>query len=674
METNLYKGNVTTFRNQPSYRVFNKSIEHTDDSLFTFLNDVDSELLKVEQVARSHVFTSYASRFTRKDPRTQQLMNCTIYDHTTNRLAYEFPNPQERFSSLSSAQQTACLRLLLAWQKNLAESEDDFVVWRVTNGKRCKEQQLVQKHIFDYANAQKERIYAPMKPLVLLYSKWFTKRMQHVIRGLPNHSYATHSGLPQLSQCKALNEQAATMEDIHLICHRGLVRLWPEVRMSGQELSNLRVRLERYAYAGTSDKPASQLVETTLEQHLLEADKDVYVVPLESLLLLLTPGAYVDLPTEVLLHIREIPNSEHKCIQFEEPMPARNCGWHTNSRLLTAAYAAYGTAQWLQLSNDVEEIKKQHVAQHITTQKLANENVGELLMEYKLLPIDEDAPVVTEAKANCALVSWQLRAAESKESLLMYSSLSVAAVRDPAANQILGCHLIKLENKPDCGCEIMTKYELLSAWLQFQLLQSHVGHCSRISLRDLSPLLEQQLTLSAVEQQLNEYYQISMPQLLSQLQEFLKLMRTVAPGDYLLRYTSKYKDKFLLCQPTSVDTPKSFKLHDLLLGTSSPNDISFLTQSNSYLPISPLLCSRLHEQLQLLPCAFPVKVGASRNKSLPATKKKSKLEEQPTLVQRIRKQKPRTKVGRRKNSRQRKRAVAKAQQEQDKELDKFMCL
>ncbi|EDW67081.1 little elongation complex subunit 2 [Drosophila virilis] len=671
METNLYKGSVTIFHNQPSYKVFNKSIEQADDSLFTFLNDVDSEFLKEEQQGPSQVFTSYACGFTRSDPRTQELLRRTVYDHTKQQLPYEFPNPQERYSALSAAQQAACLRLLIAWQQNLAESEDDFVVWRVTNGKRCKELQLVQKHIYDYANAQKERLYAPMKPLVMHYSKWFELRIQHLLHGLPNSSYSTHTGLPQLHQCKGLQEEAACMENIKLICRRGQVRLWPEVRLLQQELSTLRVRLERYAYAGVNDEPASQSVADVLERQLLETEEDVFVLPLDALLMLLTPGAYVDLPTEMLLHISDIPDSEYKCIEFKEPLPARNCGWHTNSRLLTQAYTAYAPANWLQFTADgVVQVPND------VPDAALNDKVQPAV--YKLLPIDEDVRPMPEAKSNSALVSWRLRAGEAdteaEPALLMYSSLPIAAVRDAAANQMLGCHLIKLENKPDCGCEIMTKYELLSAWLQLKLLQTDIGHCSRISLQDLAPLLEEPLTLGALEQQLHEYYHISMPQQLSQLREFLKLLRSVTPGRYLLRYTAKYKDKFLLCQPTPEPTPNSFKLYDLLAGTS-PNDINFLTQAASYLPISPKLCSRLHEQLQLLPCSFPVKVGgARRSKKKAIIKKKSKVEEQPSLVQRTRKKKPKTRESRRKNSRQRKRAAAKAQKDQDKELDKIMIL
>lgn len=662
----VYKGS-SIFRNQPSFREFNKPFETADDTLFAFLNEVDSEILKQEEEAASPVFTSYSCSFARKDPRTQEVVELSEYDHSTQKLSYGFPNPQERYSALGRAQQAACLRVLLAWQRNSDVSEDDFVVWRATNNKRCKEEQLVQKHIYDYANVQKERLYAPMKSLVMQYSKWFQFKIDHLLRTLPKVNYTTHSGLPQLPQCKGLNVETASIEHIELLCRAGQVRLWPDVVLKQQELSSLRVRLERYVCTDVISESVAQCIAAELESQLQESDEDVFVLPIESILMLLTPGAYTDLPAEMLLTIREIPDSDHKSIEFQQPLPAHNCGWHTNSLVLTQAYGAYATSQWLHLNSN-------------GTVKLIDDKTDEDTnderqpLDYKIHHIDEELQVIKQSKSNCALVGWRLRTDEHVDSgmeqgLQIYSTLSIAAVQDVLAKQPLGCHLIKLENKPDCGCEIMTKYELLCAWLQLKLLQADVGHCSRISLRDFTPLLEEQLRLETLEQQLHEYYHISMPQQLCQLHEFLKLLRGVTPGDYLLHYTTKYKDKFLLCHPTLEPTAHSFKLEDMLRCTL-PSNVNFLTQSDSYLPISPKLCSRLHEELQLLPCAFPAK-----EKGVHRSNKNINVEKKPKLVQRTRPNTlPKKRKRKRSSQRQRKRAATQAQKEEDEELDKIMSL
>ncbi|XP_060646922.1 little elongation complex subunit 2 [Drosophila nasuta] len=655
------------FRNEPSFREFNKTFEDADDTLFSFLNEVDAETLKEEQLQPAQVFISYNRIFAQRDPRTQQVVAQPVYDHSTQKLPYAFPNSQERHSSLSRAQQAACLRVLLAWQRNVEVDKADSVVWHATHIKRSSEEQLVQQRIFEYANTQKERIYEPMKQLVLCYSKWFADYIQQLLPTIPTASYATHSGLPQLPQCKAINVDEANMENIELLCRVGQVRLWPEIEIKQSELSSLRVRLERYACPAFEAKTLTQRLAAELKQRIAVADEDVFVLPLDAILMLLIPGAYIDLPTEMLVSIRDIPDSDFKSFEFQQPFAARHCGWHTNSRLLSQAYAAFAPSQWLQFNADASV--------SVIDEQLHQDEADNVEMppqlDYKLHPIEETVPHIKQTKTNSALISWRLRNAEAEQGLQIYSSLSLAAVHDPWGKHPLGCHLFKLETKPECGCEVMSKYELLSAWLQLKLLQTEMGHCTRISLRDFIPLVEQPLQLAAVEQQLQDLYNISMPQQLCHLHEFLKLLRGVAPGEYLLRYTTKYKDKFLLCQPLMAPTAQSFNLKDLITGTT-PSNIDFLTDSNCYLPIAPKLCSRLHEEQQLLPCAFPAKA-----KGVQRAKKKLKEETKPKLVQRIKSsltKKPAPKKSKRRSQRQRKRDEAKAKEKEDKELDKFMCL
>lgn len=660
-------GHFNIFRNQPSYRTFSSSIERTDDTLFAFLNEVDTDILSEEQRQLSQLFASYSCSFSRKDPRTQLAVLRQEYDYTTDRLALDFPNPQNRYSMLNKAQYAACMRALLAWQSSSVVDEKDFITWCATGKKRNEEQQVVQKHIFEYANAQKERLFKPMKELVMQYDKWYQSRMAQLRKRYLdnlNTSYTTHSGLPQLSQCKSLNSQSGMLEDVQILCRAGQVRIWPKIELSQNELSVLRLRLERFVCAeeDVQDDMVKQRIAAKLGEQLQQTNEDVYVLPLESLLLLFLPGAYIDLPTEMQLHIREIPGSEYKCIKFHEPLPARHCGWHTNSHILTQAYAAYAPCEWISFTPSV-------AAKKIPASKQEPLLPG----KYKLKPIDEKPPIVEGQKSNCALVSWRLAQDEEDQSLQMYSSLSIPAVSDSTIQRPIGCHFFKLESKPNCGCEVMTKYELLRSWLQLKLLQTDRAFCTRVSLQDFTLLLEEQLTVSALEKQLNEYYHINMAQQLCQLYEFLKLLRSITPGEYLLRCTTKYKDKFLLCRPTMEPTPQSFKLLDLLTGMPPPNEIDFLTQSESYLPISPTLCSRFHEQQQLVPCSFPVK-----EKGKPSKKKQSRIDKKPAekLVQRtgMRTRNPKAKTGRKKKknlNRSRKKAAAKTEQQ---ELDKFMCL
>ncbi|EDV43484.1 uncharacterized protein Dana_GF16500 [Drosophila ananassae] len=596
MDPDLYQGH-SIFRNQPSYKVFNRSFEDKNDSFYAFINEVDPEVLREEHEGVSKTFTSYKTNFALKDPRTKEIPGKVAYDHTNERLGYDFHNPQKQYSALKQNEQGACVRVLLSLQGGEPSSEKDIEDWNATEGKRCNERQQVQKHFHDYELSKKEVIYLPMKRLVAVYRKWYDKKVDAIIKNYPNETYITFSGLPHLSQCKSLNAETASIEEIELERIKGRVRLWPEVDVKREAFRTLNVRLDRYS-DGSTERLGNLLREDGKKAEL-EA-RNIFVLPLESLLMLLTCGSYVDLASEMFLSIKESSYSAYKCVEFQHPLPARNCGWHTNNMVLGQAFHAYssqpGEAEWLDYKSN--EIRN----------KVPYPLVGEtpslnLKMSYEPHLIAEDSSGIVDSNSNCALVSWILKSQD--HNFQMFSTLSIPAVRDSYGKKLLGCHLIKLENKPDCGCEIMTKYELLKAWLQIKLLQAESGHCTRISLRDFDPVLEEKLTLASLEQQLHDYYNTSMPQLLSNLFEFLKIFHTVPVGDYLLRYSPKYKDKFLLCTTTKQASTQSFQLHQVLKD-AVPSDQNFLSQS-SYLPISATLCGRMHEELQLVPCSFPAK-------------------------------------------------------------------
>ncbi|XP_030374266.1 little elongation complex subunit 2 [Scaptodrosophila lebanonensis] len=658
----LYQGNAV-FRNQPSYKIFNKSFEHVDDTLFAFLNDVNHEILKEEVKAPSQIFTCYNCPL--EDPRTGKPVINSLHDYAKKKQSVAFPNPQGHYSSLTREQQSACLRVLLAWKRNKPLSENDLVIWQQTETIRSKEQKLVQEYISNYARTQKELLYEPIRRLVSLYRKWYEQQVK-LLQQLPNfeRSYVTYSGFPQLQQCKSLNNQIADIEHVQLIQRTGEVRLWPVVKVTKQELYTLHIRLERYASVVGA-------VNTFEDNHNRETEADVFVLPLESLLMLLLAGSYTDLPKEMLLKIHQAEGSDYKCIEFKDPLPARSCGWHTNSAVINQAYRAYssqpGQAQWVRFAdngsvnvlNDIASLECDDSERHLN-----------LNAEYKLQLCDLNDICTSELKTNSALIKWRLNCANTAydgQNFIMYTSLEIPAVQDRTANQAVGCHLIKLESKSECGCEIMTKYELLKAWLQLKLLQSNVGLCTRISLHGFTPLLEEQLTVEGLEQQLRECYHINMPQFLCNFYEFLKLLRSVPSGDYVLRYTQKYKDKFLLCKPTVGKTAHSFKLSDLL--NETPTDDNFWTDNTSYLPISPTLCSRMHEERNLLPLAFPVQKKGAKPIQQPIAVKVPPKKVQAKTQARINYKKSKKSI-----YRARRRAAARAEEEQDKALEKFMCL
>lgn len=661
----MYQGH-SIFRNQPSYKVFNRSFENKDDSFYTFINEVDPEVLREEVEGVSKTFTSFTTNLALKDPRTNEIPGRVVYDHTNERLGYDFHNPQKHYSALKQNEQAACVRVLLSLQGGDPSSEKDIEHWNATEGKRCNERQQVQKHFHDYELSKKELIYLPMKRLVAVYRKWYVKKVDAILKNHLNETYITFSGLPQLSQCKSLNAETAEIQEIELERIKGRVRLWPEVEVRSEAFRTLNVRLDRY-----SDRPTEDLRNLLREDEKnteLEA-RNIFLLPLESLLMLLTCGSYVDLATEMFLNIKESSYSAYKCVEFQQPLPSRNCGWHTNNMVLGQAFDAYssqpGEAEWL-------DYKSNEIRNKVPYPLIRETPSLNLNMSYELPLIDEDSSGIVESNSNSALVSWILKSQD--HNFQIFSSLSIPAVRDAVGKKLLGCHFIKVENKPDCGCEIMTKYELLKAWLQIKLLRAESGHCTRVSLLDFDPVLEEKLTLASLEQQLHDYYNTSMPQLLSNLFEFLKIFHTVPVGEYLLRYSPKYKDKFLLCTTTNQASTQSFQLHQVLRDVV-PSDQNFLAQS-SYLPISATLCGRLHEELQLVPCSFPAKSKGKLAKRKANEFVPLPVPKEPT--RKPRKKAPKKPSGLRSRNKTQQKARARARKrdakEQEAKLEKFMDL
>ncbi|KAH8295319.1 hypothetical protein KR018_009944, partial [Drosophila ironensis] len=668
MNSDLYQGH-SIFRHQPSYKVFNRSIEQAGDSLYAYLNEVDPEVLRQEINQTSAIFTSFNDNVALLDPRTQEVPASSLCDHSDARSCHVFPNPMRNFSALNTTQQQACLRVLLAMQRGESFDEADFVVWQATEVKRGHERQQLQNQVREYEQAQKEAIYAPMKRLILAYRKWYARRVQRLLKDHPKVQYATFSGLPQIFQSKGLNSNTASIERVELERIVGQVRLWPVPEVEGEALRTLQVRLDRYS--GGVTEHVSNLLRDEDKQVQLEIDH-IFVLPLDSLLMLLSSGSYVDLPTEMLLSIKDSTSSGHKCVEFQPPFPARHCGWHTNTLLLKEAYETYisqpGAARWLDFGTN-------GATNELQTPPNSDISSVNLQMDYKPRIIDSQPPEMLNGHCNTALVSWSLKCQAQQFSV--FSTLSIPAMRDSEGKEPIGCHLIKLENKPDCGCEIMTKYELLKAWLQMKLLQSELGYCTRVSLRNFEPVLEERLTLISLEQQLQDYHSTNVSQLLSNLYELLKLLLTVPAGDYLLRYSFKYHDKFLLCNASQDTSVHNFDIHKVL-AEASPSDQSFLAHT-SYLPISTTLCSRMHTNLQLVPCCFPpkqrgrfVQRGLVLSRPEPRTKVPSKrtknLKNTPSNKRR------KCKTAQKNRAKARKAAAKKQELQEEEKLEKFMCL
>ncbi|XP_075148706.1 little elongation complex subunit 2 [Haematobia irritans] len=603
MDTTPYDVRMhSIFRNQPSYRYFNKSIMDPGDLAFRRMNEIDVFYLQPEQLADNRGFVKYSLC----DPRTKQPVDDFLFDHTGNITTKIFHSP--KFSCMNAAQHSIGVRVQKALQDEDEIDEADYLIWRKTERTRQKEAQQFHKFVYDFSQTNKEKVYEPAKHLMVMYKQWYEWKAKRLLNKYPDMSYNTHLGLPHLRMCKdPLKEQLTTIEEVTTIDveipninterdnDKGVTLdfklLKRQLNRYTDELMNLEEIKEKFEEDAKEKFTKSMLMG--------EPNIHEYYIPLDSLLYLLTAGDYVDLPTEMLLNINEHDTGQ-KYIVMDSPLPSRQMGWHTVKHVAEKTTEAYVSLSrvYRDESLEISGCPKDTLTYEVKTVEDYMENYARLRTK--------------DCNISHKFIKWELNSEDKETTKHIYT------VFDNPLNGMTP-YSLKLENKPNFGCELMTKYELLRDWFKLKLQGQTKGTCYRLDINNFQTLLEENQTLLKLEQQLSTTYHIVISQLLSNLDEFLRLLLTMPCGPYMLRYNSKYRDKMMLCKPSKEITSYTVYLHQLL--KSEPSHLLFMSQQ-SYLPIVDNLCSLMHLQHKTLPCAFrpPKGIGMKPNEKQPQKK------------------------------------------------------
>lgn len=603
-----YKGNAI-FRNQPNHSYFDKSYDDGSDPLFLLVNDIDPYFWQPEQRAETLNLVPVAV----EDPRSQTPLKRLKYDHTKENTLNVFH--ANKRSILTEQQHEICVQALNRMQQGMIIEEEQLYHWYSTETARQKEKEQFQKFVTEYCQNNRDQIYLPSRQLLELYQKWYKKRSQNLMARYTQAAYNTHLGLPHINICKnVLKDLQVDMCNMEIVAHLGTQSKWNE--NGCKELKKLKQRMESYQEVYMN----SEVIQDDLEKDLqtlflnnrLKQDQNeshVFYVPLESLLFLLTAGDYMDIPMEMLLTIREInkeSNENEKVVVMDLPLPARQAGWHTYHQVVEQAALAL-------LS--INELKKED---HHT------EEYGNLLqndtIKYKVNTFEEfikssKASADKLCKISKSLIKWQLKPLEDPP-IHLYTSILNFPVKE---NEVNNSFSLKLEYKPQFGCEIMTKYELLKEWLKLKLLQKPKTSCIRLDILNYQPLLQESLTVQKLEDYLATCYQFNCQQMLNNFYEFLKMLYNMPCDHYMLRFNPKFKDKLMLCKPSKEITQNTIHLHQLLCNDIT--DILFMSQQ-VFLPIDDNLCSLMHLQHKIIPCAFSPRAEELRGEVLHRQAKK----------------------------------------------------
>lgn len=588
METRSYDCRMNSiFRNQPSYTYYNKSFSNQQDNVYQFLHEVDPLFTQPQEQANDQAFRTNVL----VDPRTHKVISEIYYDHTRH-LTRAFRSP--KYSILNMAQHTIGVRIVKARQEGNELTEDDFLIWHRMESLRLKEVQEFQKFVYDFNQTHKEQLYAPAKRLMELYKKWYKRKANILLEKYPALSYNTHLGLPHLKVCKEpIKEQWAEITEVSVApqkLHIPCPTINHSNRLKFKLLDrNLESFLEDYL---NSESTKEQLEEDAKKEFLqltnTESSENTphYFIPLDSLMFILTAGDYIDLPTEMMLEIKENESqTDHNYIIMDLPIPSMQMGWHTFKHTAEQAVVAlislsndYNNSD--QASNDISACPQEPPVFQVQT-------FDNYLKSHCQKPLQF-------SKFSHNLSKWQLKAKDKDVTKQIYTLINTSP-------NIMDAYSIKLEHKPKFGCELMTKYELLREWFRLKLQYQTDSTCYRLDLNNFQTLLEESQNLTKLELQLSTTYHIILPQLLSNLYEFLSLLSSVSCGRYMLRYNPKFKEKFLLCRPSQEITQNTVHIHDLL--KAEPSELLFMSQQ-SYIPIADDLCSLMHIEHKLLPCTF----------------------------------------------------------------------
>uniref|UniRef100_A0A1A9VG15 Little elongation complex subunit 2 C-terminal domain-containing protein n=1 Tax=Glossina austeni TaxID=7395 RepID=A0A1A9VG15_GLOAU len=577
---------IAMFRNQANYRYFSKRFGEKDD-LYLTLNEIDDYFLQPKQKADRKGIGNKSTL----DPRNKKEVAKVCYDYTTHTLRHTpYIFDSKSSSTMNFYTHAFGVRIVKALQDCISPNGEDFYKWDSLRVIRTKEESQFQKFVFDYHEKNKEHLYLQTKKLTQLYKQWYDEKIKMLKTRITAWTYNAHIGLPHTRVCKAfLTDQTSEISEPIVISHRGFIR-----RVNKEETLSFEVlarNIAKYAQDYNNSLEEEFRMELSLQDDFLTNLKrrnplHTFYIPLETIMFLLTAGDYVDLPAEVLFEIKKIePDlaNSPKLIIMEEPLPSRVCGWHTHKKVVEQAVLAL-------LS--VEE-KQQDVP---LERKLIAENVKEDLkkdgslansLEYKLVDIETymkscEFNKINTCKFSKMLIRWTLKTVESVTSPEIYTSMDVLNGIDEQRRDVPYVTTIKMEYKTRFGCEILTKYEMLREWFRLKFIKLPQISCCRLDVNTYQTVAKETLTVERLERSLFTRYNLNMAQILSNLNEFLKLLLTMPYSLYMLRYNPKFKDKLILCRPSEQDTQNTVYLHKLL--QTNPSDLAFISQQN-YLPI-----------------------------------------------------------------------------------------
>lgn len=603
------------------------------DLLYCFLHNINPEILEQELKAEAG---PCKPEFVYVDPRTEKEALDEVIDYSKVGTAAKFFDKYPKKSLMTPSQHKVTIKYLQNQEKGgVSLNKTDLATYHKSEAKRSLERTTFHEFLKEYCLIYFPEIYKPLGEYMDIYRKGFTFISKDVL-SKEDELFSIVTGFPLPQNISGFE---ANFKDIEVTRKEGATRLYCETI----DLQPLAWQKEKYF--GLSRE----------EDSILESREGTIVMPEDALIFLLAADSGLESPSELIFEVED-----NQSVVFKKPIPSRSISLRTPrgvfQNILDTYHAIPGKCELVNMTMD-----------GIFPQKLTIEEIHSEIEEipYNLELVDKFLqPVPSELTAK---LSNQVEINFKLEGFQITLQRNVPFCFNEG-NQTLLNFSPKLEYKSPFGCEVMSKFELLSEWVAQKFLPNSLTCRQRLDVKTFQKLHSSLLSINDIEEELEFRYKIQISSLLGSLHNLLELISKLSQGKYLLRHSEKAHDKFMVYKKTEGLDPENkgvISLHKIFQEEISSFEFF---KHKKFVGIDHKVCSTVHLSSNAAPCAFPfwIKHGTTkpikndRTFLLKVEKKKAEAKEAKIKANRKKKKSIKSKE---------KRAKRKDQQKEEHEVD-----
>lgn len=539
------------------------------DVLFCFLNNIDPDILDYELEAAAN---PPEPEYVYMDPRINVECPDEVIDYSKAGNEVKLFNKFPKKSCMNASQHKITIKYLQNHEKGYELDKSDIAAFHKCEAKRAMEKSTFHEFMKEYCMIYFSEIYKPLEEYTSLYRKEFG-RLTNDIHSKDDEQFSIITGLPLPQNISCYEAQVS---DIQVVRREGLTRLFSDKL----DLEHVAFQKEKY-FSEYSNQDSEDLQEDTIVMHE------------DALVFILAADSELESPSELIFEVKE-----NQSIVFQKPFPSRSISLRTPraifKNILDTYHAVPGKIELVNMTKD-------DIYPHTVEVEEIQSGIEEI--PYK--------PELVEKFLQPVVNEHTTKLMNHVETEFKLKDLKIRLLKDVPfcfnqGNQTLMNFSPKLEYKASFGCEIMSKFELISEWVAQKFLPNSLTCRQRLHAKTFYKVHSTMLSISDIEDELDFRYNIKINVLLGSLNNLLEVISRMPPGKYLLRHSEKAQDKFMAYKKTDDEINAEGKgvisLHSIFREEIS--NFEFF-RKRKFVHINPKICSTVHLNSTTAPCAFP---------------------------------------------------------------------